>query len=96
MNKALAIAKWEFMEKIKSKAIIISFFLTPLIILGFSILPSVFAEKDEATTQAIGIIDNTQNYFQSLNDKLSDYKLEDKQPRYVVVNLFRQNEPIDY
>lgn len=95
MNKALAIAKWEFMEKIKSKAMIISFFLTPLIILGFSILPSVFAEKDEATTQAIGIIDETQNYFTPLSDKLSEFKLEDKQPRYVIVNLFKQNEPLD-
>jgi len=95
MKKALAIAKWEFMEKIKSKAIIISFFLTPLIILGFSILPSVFAEKDEATTQAIGIIDDTQNYFTSLSENLSDYKLDNKQPRYVVINLFKQNESID-
>lgn len=95
MKKALAIAKWEFMEKIKSKAIIISFFLTPLIILGFSILPSVFVVKDEATTQAIGIIDNTQNYFSSLSEKLSEYKLEDKQPRYVVINLFKQDAPID-
>ncbi|MDP3150901.1 MAG: ABC transporter permease [Ignavibacteria bacterium] len=95
MNKALAIAKWEFMEKIKSKAIIISFFLTPLIILGFSILPSVFAEKDEATTQAIGVIDETQNYFTSLSDKLSEFKLEDKQPRYVIINLFKQNESVD-
>ena len=95
MKKALAIAKWEFMEKIKSKAMIISFFLTPLIILGFSILPSVFAEKDEATTQAIGIIDNTQNYFTSLSEKLSEYKLEKNQPRYVVINLFDQNKPLD-
>jgi len=95
MKKALAIAKWEFMEKIKSKAIIISFFLTPLIILGFSILPSIFAEKDEATTQAIGIIDSTREYFSPLSDKLGEFKLEDKQPRYVVVNLFKQNEPLD-
>ncbi|MCK9426875.1 MAG: ABC transporter permease [Ignavibacteriaceae bacterium] len=95
MNKFLAIAKWEFMEKIKSKAMIISFFLTPLIILGFSILPSVFVEKDDASTQAIGIIDNTQKYFPSLTEKLSEFKLEDKQPRYVIINLFKQNEQAD-
>ena len=95
MKKALAIAKWEFMEKIKSKAIIISFFLTPLIILGFSILPSMFAEKDEATTQAIGVLDNTQSYFSSISEKLSQYRLEDNQPRYVVINLFKSDTNID-
>jgi len=95
MKKAFAIAKWEFMEKIKSRAIIISFFLTPLIILGFSILPSIFAEKDEATTEAIGVLDDTQNYFPSLAEKLSEYKLEDKQPRYLVVNLYKSGVNID-
>jgi len=95
MKKAFAIAKWEFMEKIKSRAIIISFFLTPLIILGFSILPSIFAEKDEATTEAIGVLDDTQNYFSSLAEKLSEYKLEDKQPRYLVVNLYKSGVNID-
>jgi len=95
MKKALAIAKWEFMEKIKSKAIILSFFLTPLIILGFSILPTFFAEKDDATTQAIGIIDETQSYFNLFSSELSKYQLKDNQPRYVIINLFKPDELTD-
>ena len=36
MNKAFIVAKWEFLEKIKSKAFLFSLILMPIIIVGMA------------------------------------------------------------
>ncbi len=41
MKKILTIARWEFLEKVKTKAFIISLVITPLIIIMFSLLPTL-------------------------------------------------------
>lgn len=95
MKKAITIAKWEFIERAKSKAFIISFVLTPLIIMAFSFLPTFFATQDSDETKLIGIMDATEIYFNPLKDSLSSFTLENKQPRFVVVNLYNKDEILD-
>lgn len=94
MKKILAIAKWEYIEKVKTKTFIISLVLTPLIILSFSLLPTLFADKNDERTKVIGIIDSSGEYFNELRQQLESFKLEDEQPNYVIVNLFEKDNNI--
>ncbi len=91
MKKILAIAKWEYIEKVKTKTFIISLVLTPLIILSFSLLPTLFADKNDERTKVVGIIDSSGEYFNELRQELESFRLEDKQPNYVIINLFEKD-----
>ena len=87
MKKILAVAKWEYIEKVKTKAFIISLVLTPLIIISFSVLPSLLFRDQVPNTEIIGIIDTTGNYFDALDSEFSEYKLPDGKKNYVLINL---------
>ncbi len=89
MKKILSIAKWEFVEKVKTKTFIISLILTPIIIIGFSIVPTLLSTEENTRTKAIGVLDRTGFYFDSVRDALEEYKLEDGQPNYIVINLYK-------
>lgn len=94
MKKILSIAKWEFVEKVKTKTFIISLILTPIIIIGFSIVPTLLSTEEDTRTKAIGVLDRTGFYFDNVRDALEEYKLEDGQPNYIVINLYKiKNEP---
>ena len=95
MKKILAIAKWEFIEKVKTKTFIISLILTPIIIIGFSIVPTLLSTKEDARTKAIGVLDITGFYFDNVRKALEDYKLEDGQPNYIVINLIKDNDELN-
>jgi len=90
MKKYLVIAKWEFLEKVKTKAFLISLFLTPLIIFVFSFLPGKLAQEEDKNIKVIGILDSTQIYFQHLSEKLSSLAFDTKQPRFLVINLYKK------
>ncbi|RKZ00163.1 MAG: hypothetical protein DRQ13_00970 [Ignavibacteriae bacterium] len=95
MKKILAIAKWEFIEKVKTKTFIISLILTPIIIIGFSIVPTLLSTKEDARTKAIGVLDITGFYFDNVRKALEEYKLEDGQPNYIVINLIKDNDELN-
>jgi len=95
MKKIITIAKWEFLEKVKTKAFIISLVITPLIIVAFSILPTLLSNKEELRTKAIGIVDPSGEYFKELTNELESYKIDDNQPNYVIVNLSGKGESIE-
>lgn len=88
MKKIIDVAKWEFIEKIKTKAFIISIIITPAIIIGFSMGPTLLSNQETSTTQAIGILDSSGIYFKPLRDQFEQYKLDDGQPNYVAINLY--------
>jgi len=90
MKKILSIAKWEFVEKVKTKTFIISLILTPIIIIGFSIVPTLLSTEEDTRTKAIGVLDRTGFYFDSVREALGEYKLEDGQPNYIVINLYKE------
>ena len=94
MKKVLTIAKWEYLEKIKTKAFIISIIITPLIILLFSILPTVLAQKEDLRTKVIGVVDTSGIYFNPLKKELEEYKIKNNQLNYVLVNLNSKNKTL--
>jgi ABC-2 type transport system permease protein len=86
--KYLDVARWEFMEKVKSKAFIISLVLMPLIMVVFGVLPGLLASKPDDKVITVGIIDETGQILQPLAAKLDEkYKLPDGRPNYHVRNL---------
>jgi ABC-2 type transport system permease protein len=87
-SKALQVALWEFMEKVKSKAFIISLVLMPVITGAMVILPALFASKTDDESIQIGIIDGTQKLVQSLGEKLDrEFRLKNDQPNYILRNI---------
>jgi ABC-2 type transport system permease protein len=92
-HKALEVAKWEFLEKVKSKAFIISLVMMPIIIVAFSVIPGLLAMKGDDKPVTVGIIDETGTVVQSLAQKLDDkYKLGDGEPNYIVRNLGKESD----
>jgi len=62
VTKLLAVAWWEYSEKIKSKAFIISLILLPAVIVGLVLVPTVFASRAVTKPRPVGIIDETGLY----------------------------------
>ena len=86
--KYLEVAKWEFLEKVTSKAFIISLVLMPIIMVIFGVLPGLLASKPDEKPIAIGVIDETTKIVETLARKLEEkYKLPDGQPNYILRNL---------
>jgi ABC-2 type transport system permease protein len=90
MNKTLAIAKWEYLEKVKTKAFIISLIITPAIIILFSVVPTLLVSKEDNTTRMIGFLDKSGLYYNDVNAEISKHTLDNGQPLYVIVNLDQQ------
>jgi ABC-2 type transport system permease protein len=87
-SKAFQVAVWEFMEKVKSKAFIISLVLMPVIIAAMAILPAMLASKADDEPVRVGIIDDTQKLIQPLGEKLDhEFRLKNGQPNYILRNL---------
>ncbi|MCX7611981.1 MAG: ABC transporter permease [Ignavibacterium sp.] len=88
MNKTLLVAKWEFLEKVKSKAFVISLFLTPLLLILFSVAPTLLITAEEDETKVIGILDFTNEYFDQIIPSIESIKLKNNIPAYITQNLF--------
>lgn len=85
MKKAFAIARWEYVEKVKSKSFLVSLLLTPLIMVGAGIIPSLLLSRPDSETVVIGIIDQSGSYEDILGRSLlSRYKLQNGQPNYLL------------
>jgi ABC-2 type transport system permease protein len=87
MKKTLIVAKWEFLEKVKTKAFIISLIITPLILILFSIAPAMLAGRTVESIKIIGVADLTDIYFERLKSKVEKLELSDGQPAYLLRNL---------
>ena len=87
MKKILAVAKWEYIEKVKTKAFIISLILTPMIIILFSVLPSLLFRDETPNVEIIGVIDTSGVYFNDLENEMSSYSLPDGKRNYILINL---------
>ncbi|HTY36476.1 MAG TPA: ABC transporter permease [Bacteroidota bacterium] len=94
--KYLDVARWEFIEKVKSKAFIISLVLMPVIMIVFGVLPGLLASKPDEKTITVGIIDETGQILKPLAAKLDQkYKLPDGRPNYIVRDLKEDRAPED-
>jgi ABC-2 type transport system permease protein len=85
MSKVLAVARWEYLEKVKSKAFLIGLLLTPLIMIGMGVLPGLLAGQADTSTKVIGVIDQTGELIAPLAKAMeTNYLLENKQPNYAI------------
>lgn len=92
MRNMITVAKWEFLTRIKSKLFIFSSILFPLLIIGFSILPSIIMTKVDTESKLVGIVDSTGFLAEKIQEKLTeDYKLNNGEQKYQVM-LFKNNE----
>ncbi|MFZ0454059.1 MAG: ABC transporter permease [Ignavibacteriaceae bacterium] len=91
MKKIFTVAKWEFVEKVKTKAFVISLILTPAIIIFFSIAPTLLSGKESDAIKVIGFVDTSGIYFKPMEEKLAKYSIEKNQPAYILVNLAGNN-----
>ena len=88
INKVLVVARWEFIEKVKTKAFIISLVVTPVFMILMSVVPTLLMTKPDTTTTRVGIIDNTGEIASVLNNELFEkFKLPDGKPNYEVVPI---------
>ena len=95
MRKIITISLWEYLEKIKTKAFIISLIITPIIIISVTLLPSLLFREDSPNVEVIGILDTTGQYFSSIREEFQKYKLPDGQKNYVLVNLNQPGKTLD-
>ncbi len=85
MKKTVAVARWEYTEKIKSKAFLISLFLTPAIMIAASVIPALLASRADTESKTIGIIDLSGQVVQPLARLLEQrYRLPNGQPNYLL------------
>ncbi|MBI2428962.1 MAG: ABC transporter permease [Ignavibacteriales bacterium] len=97
MNKMLAVARWEFIEKVKTKAFIIGLFMTPLIMSVFMVLPGLLSKSEKETTKKIGVIDETRMLSSLINAKLHEkYKLSSGIPTYELYEITDENRETDH
>ncbi|MFZ1080703.1 MAG: ABC transporter permease [Candidatus Kryptoniota bacterium] len=88
IKKILAVARWEFIEKVKTKAFIISLIVTPVFMILMSVVPTLLMTKPDTTTTKIGIIDKTDEVAPVLNAYLSEkFKLPDGKPNYEMISI---------
>jgi len=88
IKKIFAVARWEFIEKVKTKAFIISLVVTPVFIILMSVVPTLLMSKPDTTTTRIGIIDENGEFASVLNKELYEkFKLPDGKPNYEVVPI---------
>jgi len=92
MKKILTVAKWEYLEKVKTKAFIISLIITPIIIIIFSVLPSLLFRQEAPKVELIGVIDTSGVYFNDLVKEMDNYKLENEQRNYLLINFSFDNK----
>ncbi|HLG33108.1 MAG TPA: ABC transporter permease [Ignavibacteriaceae bacterium] len=92
MNKIFAIAKWEFLEKVKTKTFIISLIITPIIIISFSVVPTLLGDQETERTKIIGMLDSSYVFFDAYKDEIEKFRLENNQLAYVLINLTEKNK----
>lgn len=97
MNKSLTVAKWEFIEKVKTKAFLIGLFITPLIMSMFFVLPTLLSNNEGEKTKTIGIIDQTHSLTTELNQRLqAKFKLENGLPDYTVREITEKDTDLEH
>lgn len=97
MNKMLTVARWEFIEKVRTKAFLIGLLMTPLIMVAFTVIPSLMADNADESTKVFGVIDMTGTLAAPIDARLTEkYKLENGTPNYRVQPVTDENMDPDH
>lgn len=65
-KRTLEIARWEFLQRVRSKAFIISIILTPILIVGFTVIPGLVMAEGMQATKTIALLDSTGEYISQI------------------------------
>ncbi len=85
MNKVFAVARWEYLEKVRTRAFLIGLFLTPLIMIVTGVLPTLFVAQEDTETRVIGLIDMIGDYAGKFAERMEKrYTLSNGKPNYSV------------
>ena len=95
-NKSLRVAKWEFLERVKTKAFIIGLFMMPTIIGVFTVIPNLLASKADEKMRTIGVIDETDSLFPYLSARIAKFKLPDSSANYQLVKITDDDRSRDH
>jgi len=88
MKNVLAVMRWEYLTRIRSKWFIISTVIIPLIILASMFIPTLIMTGPDTEIKVIAIVDATQHLGGIVDKTLGEkYKLKDGSPKYQVVLL---------
>lgn len=71
-SRVIEIARWEYLQKVKAKAFIVTLFVLPIVIGGFVVLPSLIISQEPDSTKQIGIVDRTNSYAADLGSRIQD------------------------
>lgn len=93
LKKVIAVAKWEFWGKVKTKAFIISVIVTPMILISLTIGGTLISSAADNNTKIIGIFDSSGTFSQPLRERIGIYTLENGSPAYLLVNLSDKTLP---
>src|SRR5437016_3360641 len=86
-ERVLTIGRWEYMQRVRSKSFILSLVLTPLIMVGFGVLPSLLFDKEPDSTKTVGLMDPSGKLYEHIKARIeSGEKLKSGQPAYLVAN----------
>ncbi len=96
MNKAFTVARWEYLEKVKSKTFIIGLLVTPALMLAMGFLPMMFATQEDSNSKVIGIVDRSGKIAKPFTAKLEEsYTLLNGRANYVVRTIGNRNRSLD-
>lgn len=87
MKKALKVAKWEYLERIKNKSYIFMTFLFPIFVFGIALIPSLFLNEEDTVTKVFGVIEINVSLVDEVEKSLSEYKTKDGQPAFIIRKL---------
>jgi len=89
------IAWWEYSRKAREKGFLISLILTPILVIGMSVLPGLLLMRKSTTARTVGVIDGTGALLASLRERLAGEQLPDGKPAYILRDFSRPGGRID-
>ncbi len=75
MHNAMKVAKWEIKRNLKNKTFVIGLFLTPLLILGFTLVSSLFDNSNNDDLFTTVFVKDELNIFPEFQETINTYDL---------------------
>jgi ABC-2 type transport system permease protein len=96
LQKIIGVARWEFVEKARTKAFVISILLTPIMMAVFGTLPSILASREDTDTKRFAVYDETSSLVQPAQERLAQkYKLSNGKLQYELVPVDVQSMSVE-
>jgi ABC-2 type transport system permease protein len=93
-KRVFQIARWEYLQKVRSKSFVVGLLLTPLIIVVSVLAPGALAEEESEETEMLGLVDESGSLYAPLKSYLDAHeKLENGQPAFVLGNYTANGTP---